>query len=278
MINNKTQLNLVIGNPLDHTKSPILHNLIYRALNCNAVLLAHATNDLPTTMSALKTFSVALTAVTMPYKEAILPYLDCISPEVKELHAANTIIRHNEKLTGYNTDIDGIAYALRNITLPNKNVLIIGAGGASRAAAYYLKKNNATILWLNRTPQHLLPLIEKFGGTIADLKQLDSYPIDIIINTTPLGMFPHINVSPLPNYYFKADQIIFDMVYNPLETLLIQNAKEKNAICISGIDMFIGQGIKQIELWLNKPIMTPDLIDSVKKELCSSLNKPMELI
>lgn len=267
MINNKSRLNMVIGNPLAHTQSPILHNTAYKILNCNAIMLAHQTSNLSSTIQALKTLSVGLIAVTMPYKKDILQYLDNMSDEVKQLKSANTIIYHDGKLSGYNTDINGVAYALRNINLENKNVLIIGAGGASHAAAYHLKENKANLLWLNRTPQHALALIEIFGGKMVNINQLDDMHIDIIINTTPLGMFPDSNVSPLPTYQFGSGQILFDMVYNPIDTMLLKQAKSQGATCISGLDMFIGQGLKQIELWLNESIVTTKIIALIKTEL-----------
>jgi shikimate dehydrogenase len=234
-------------------------------------MLAHVIQHLPSTMNALRTLSVGLVAVTMPYKNAILPYLDSLSMEIDTVQAVNTVICREGKLTGYNTDIDGIAYALRHVALADKRVLLIGAGGAACAAAYYLKKNQAELLWLNRTVEHVFPLIEKFGGTLlnaADLKQVD---IDIIINTTPLGMFPHLEHSALPHYHFNQNQIVFDMIYNPHETLLLKQAKSQGAVCISGLEMFVGQGLKQIELWLNKSILTSALVDLVKNKINQSL-------
>ena len=258
---------MVIGDSLHHTQSPILHNSIYKFLHCNAIMLAHSTQNLSATIQALKTLSVGLIAVTMPFKEAILPYVDQLSEEVKEIKSANTIIRRHNKLVAYNTDINGVAYALRTIRLANKNALIIGAGGAAHAAAYYLKKNNATLLWLNRTPQRSHASIKIFGGSMINIEHIDALPIDIIINTTPLGMFPDIEHSPLPTYQFRSGQTVFDMVYNPIDTLLIKKARSQGALCISGLEMFIGQGIKQIELWLNTSIANSEMTVLLKSTL-----------
>jgi shikimate dehydrogenase len=267
MINSKTQLNMVIGNPLTHTQSPLLHNMVYSMLNCNAVLLAHATDNLSLTMQALKTLRTGLIAVTIPFKSDILRFLDNISSEVEILKVANTVICRNEKLFGYNTDIDGIAYALRDVTLDHKTVLILGAGGASQPLAFFLKKNNANILWLNRTKDKVIPLIDQWGGQCVDHETIQSEDIHLIVNTTPLGMFPEIHHSPLPHYSFRSDQTVFDMVYNPLETTLLKKARNAGATCISGIDMFIVQGLRQIELWQNKSIVTPELIDKIRLTL-----------
>ncbi|MCX7121867.1 MAG: shikimate dehydrogenase [Gammaproteobacteria bacterium] len=270
MIDAKTQLNLVIGYPLHHTQSPLLHNTIYGILNYNLIMLAHETSDLLLTIQSIKTLSMGLVAVTMPYKKEIIAYLDDIDDVAKKLNSVNTLIFRDNKLFGYNTDIDGIAYSLRNTPLFNKNVLIIGAGGAAHAVAYYLNRNHANLLWVNRTSNHILPLINLFGGEEADINFLDKLQIDVIINTTSVGMFPDNNSSPLPHYHFKSSQTVFDMVYNPIKTKFIENAKLKGARCISGLDMFVVQGLKQIELLINKRISSPELVELLKKTLTQS--------
>src|ERR1700722_8159736 len=155
MITAKTRLNMVIGYPLTHSQSPLLHNLIYQALNIDAVLLAFAHTNIQALIETIKTLSVSLTAVTMPFKQKILDFIDpnnC-SDEVMHLSAANTLIQRDEKLYAYNTDIAGITYALRTIPLKNKRVLILGAGGAARAAGYVLKNQQAQLFWHNRTAE-----------------------------------------------------------------------------------------------------------------------------
>ena len=267
LANNKTLLNLVIGYPLTHTQSPPLHGIVYELLGINAVLLVAPHSELGSLVQAIKTLSVGYFCVTMPYKESILEYLDEISDEVKALKSANTIICREGKLLGYNSDIDGIAYALRHVSLANKNILLLGAGGGARAAAYVLKNNGANILWLNRTPHHAEALAKIFGGQIIDANQLDTLPVDVIINTTPVGMYPHTDQSPLKNYPFHAKQIIFDMIYNPIDTLLIQQAQSFGAQCISGINMFIAQGLRQIELWCGQNIACDTLHEKIKEQL-----------
>lgn len=270
MIHHDTQLNMIIGNPLTHTQSPLLHNTVYRLLNCNAIMLPHTSHDLFSSIAALKTLSVGLIAITMPFKKTILDYIDISSVEVNTLKAANTVINREGKLYGFNTDIAGIAYALRHINLANKNILIVGAGGAAHAAAYYLAENNANLFWLNRSPERAITAIQLFGGSIVHVNQLNALAIDIIINTTPVGMFPDIAHSPLPVYQFNSQQIIFDMVYNPVDTLLIKTARKQGAHCINGLEMFIGQGLKQIELWLAKPIAQEHIIHLIKTQLTQS--------
>lgn len=253
--NKNTVLNMVIGNPLDHTKSPFLHNTIYRKLKLNALLLAFPHKNVAALIHAIKTLSIELTAVTMPHKESIVKHLDYCSSEVRVLKAANTVIQIHQKLYGYNTDVYGIEYALRKISLKNKNVLIIGAGGAARAASYVINKHKGNLYLFNRTPRKAMSLAKLFKGTVV--KNITDVVIDIIINTTPIGMKsskpnPQKQQSPLPHYSFNKNQVVFDMIYNPTHTPLLKRAKKMGARTISGIEMFNAQGRRQIELWLEK--------------------------
>jgi len=266
-ITNKTQLNLLIGAPLEHSQSPVLHEACYQQLGINAVLLASPPcSQFKSLIQTIKTLAVKLTAVTAPYKEKVIKYLDQCSFEVSQLQAANTIIQRDGKLCGYNTDIDGISFALRHITLHKKQALIIGAGGAACAIAYFLKKNHAKLFWINRTRKKASVLAKKFGGRVIYHDELSDLPIDIIINTTPVGLHPNSKVSPLPHYLFHKKQVVFDLVYNPLVTPLLKQAKKQQAKIISGLDMFIGQGLKQIEL-LTDEVFTPTNIHALKKIL-----------
>lgn len=272
-VNQNTKLNLVIGHPLTHTQSPLLHNTIYQNLKINAVLLAISNHDLSSLVKSIKALSVELTAVTMPYKETILNYLDDYSPEVKTLRAANTIIQKNGQLFGYNTDIHGILYAFRDIDLKSKTVLVLGAGGAARSMGYVLQQNNAHIYWMNRTPKKAEILAEQFGGAIIQQSYLHTIFPDIIVNTTPLGMYLNTKESPLPGFQFNPQQIVFDMVYNPIDTALLKLAKEQNAKIISGLEMFIGQGLAQIELWTGQKIQTNQMLSKIEI-LLKSVNRP----
>jgi shikimate dehydrogenase len=266
-VTSETKLNMVIGYPLEHSQSPLLHNAVYQLLGMNTVLLAQPHMQLESLIQTIKTLSVELTAVTLPYKEKVIKYLDQCSPEVKKLQAVNTLIQRDGKLYGYNTDIDGIAYALRDITIRGKHVLVIGAGGAARAMGHYLKKNQANIFWLNRTREKVIFLAKEFGGDVACHDELKVMDIDIIINATPIGLHPHVDASPLPDYAFNVHQVVFDMVYHPVMTQLLKQAKKNQAKIISGLDMFIGQGLKQIELLTSKSIHTPLMIAKLKKIL-----------
>ncbi len=258
---------MVIGYPLEHSQSPMLHTFSYQLLDINAILLAQPRLlPLKSLITVIKTLGIRLTAVTSPFKEKVINYLDHCSDEVNELQATNTIIQLDGKLYGYNTDIDGINFALRHTAISNKKVLIIGTGGAARAVAYFLKKNHAQIFWINRTSKKATVLAKKFGGNVVTRNELDGLSIDIIINTTPIGSYPNGDTSPLPEYVFNPKQVVFDMVYNPLMTPLLKQAKKQRANIISGLDMFIGQGLKQIELLIGQ-YPTPTMSEKLRRIL-----------
>jgi len=267
LITNQTKLNMVIGYPLMHTKSPLFHNTVYKALNINAVLLAFSHESVSSLIASIKTLSVGLTAVTMPFKEAVLPYLDVRNPEVDALKAVNTLIQAEGQLKGFNTDVDGIKFALRDVSVHSKNILLIGAGGAARAAAYLLKEKKANIFLYNRTVERAEKLSKEFGGELLNNSEVEKQVFDVIIHTTPLGMYPNQEKTPLPQYPFQKNQVVFDMVYNPIHTKLLIDAKKKGAKIISGLEMFIGQGLRQIELWTQQTIIDDNLLKKIKTVL-----------
>ena len=285
-----TQLNAVIGYPLSHSRSPKLHNPVYKLLKLNAVLSPISNPDIKKLVSDIRTLPIHLTAVTMPHKQSIMPLLDSVDAAAKKVGAANTVINKNGKLHGYNTDVTGIEYALRDTPLKDRNVLLVGAGGAANAVAYVVKKGGGNLLYLNRTKEKAEELRKRFGGIVlspestppqsSPLKRgggkrkegrLSPKGIDIIINATPLGMYPKIDEIPILPELLDTHQTVFDLVYNPVQTKLLKLAKKKGAKIISGLDMFAVQGLRQIELWTGKKIIEKKLVERVKKEILNDL-------
>ena len=151
--------------------------------------------------------------------------------------------------------------------LRNKNVLLIGAGGAASAVAYVVKNKRGKCMHADRTLGRAKNLQKKFGGKVVQIKKLSPQDIDIIINATPVGMHPDVKNSSVPAGLIARHQSVFDLVYNPVETKLIKLARQKGAKTISGIDMFVAQGVRQTELWTGKKIITPQLIKRLKKKI-----------
>ena len=177
------QLNMVIGYPLSHSQSVLLHNTVYQHVGMNSIMLAQPHPELKALIQAIKTLSVELTAVTMPFKEEVFQYLKDCSPEVNILKTANTLIQRNGQLYGYNTDIAGIAFAFSGVNLHGKQVLVMGAGGAARVMGYFLKINKAKIIWMNRNPKKATALAEEFGGVVIISDKLSMTDASSFVNT-----------------------------------------------------------------------------------------------
>jgi len=261
------KINMVMGNPISQSKSPLLHGQIYKLLKLYAVTVPVADSDVKKLVSKIRNESIGLTAVTMPFKKSVIPLLDRIDKVARKVKAINTIINKNGKLSGYNTDIDGVRYALRKLRLQNKRVLLLGAGGAGYAVAYVVRERGGKLFYLNRNVQESLVIQKIFQGRIAKVGELSAGDIDVIINATPVGMFPDVQSLSAPDKIIDKNKVVFDVVYSPLETKLLKVAKQRGAKTISGIDMFLAQGIKQIELWTGKNIINSSLVSRLKKLL-----------
>ncbi len=242
-------MNAVIGFPLEHSLSPVLHAEIYRILGIDSELIKDEDDDVCDLVERIKQKPYELIAVTMPHKQAIIELLDEVDDEAREIGSVNTVVNRNGVLYGYNTDISGIEYALGSTEIKNQNVLVVGAGGVARAVMHVVKKLGGNILCANRTIEKAEKLVGEFGGEVVLIESLESEDINVIINTTSIGMYPDLNESVVPQEFITEKHTVFDIVYNPIETRLVQQAKAVGAKTISGIDMFISQGVRQVELW-----------------------------
>ena len=259
-ITGKTKMCIIIGDPAEHSLSPAMHNAAYEALKIDDQFVYTAADvkikDVKKVVDAVRAMGIRGLTCTMPHKVEVMQYLDEVDPVAKKIGAVNTVVHCKGKLTGYNTDWLGVITPLKMITqstLKNKRAAIIGAGGAARAMMYGLTIKEAKVKIFNRTIKKAQELAAEFGceaGGLDDLAELHEY--DIILNSTSIGMEEHINESPVPIEYLNNKQIVFDAVYIPYETKLLQEAKSKGAQVIHGIDMLLYQGTAQFELYTNQ--------------------------
>lgn len=249
---NATIINGVTGFPLGHTLSPQLHGKIYEMLGLNAVMKAFPAQDIQEVLQVMRAQPLELLAVTLPHKQEVMKYLDDVDEEAKIIGAVNTVVNRGGKLYGYNTDIAGISEALSPFQLKGENCLILGAGGVARPVAHYLKKCGANIFCFNRTREKADELMKEFGGiTVSNIEsQPENYKL--LVNATPVGMYPNISVSPFPEKLLNASKIVFDLIYNPHETKLLSDAKKRGALSISGLTMFLEQACEQVRIWSGK--------------------------
>lgn len=252
----KTKFFIIIGDPVDHSLSPAMHNAAYKHLGIDDRFVYLGSNVKITdvgkvveSMRAMENFS-GLTC-TIPHKIEVLKYLDWIDPIAKKIGAVNSVIKDNGVLKGYNTDWLGAIIPLEKITkIKNKKIAVLGAGGAARALIYGLKLKGAIITIFNRTLINAQKLASEFDCNFSDLdhqKNLESK--DIIINATPVGMKPLDDKIPILAEHLKDSQIVFDIVYIPFETRLLKEAKKRKARIIHGIEMLLHQGTAQFELY-----------------------------
>jgi len=279
----------IIGYPLSHTLSPSMHNFIYQKLGIDIEYKKWdiSPNNLKFHIEKINNENFIGANITVPFKEKIVPLLDEIRNEAKFTGAVNTIVKNNNKLIGYNTDVYGIEQTL-DIKLKNdviNNAVIFGAGGAAKAAFFVLLQrglNNLTIV--NRTKSNALKMISKFNNvncdqtiiTLNEKSQIKSACLsaDLIINTTILGMknSGYEDISPIDSTFIDSNSVIFDMVYNPTKTPLIKIALERNANIIEGLNMLVYQAIKSIELWTGIRPSFDDMYSKCKEILEGKLN------
>ncbi len=245
----KTELYCVFGNPVSHSKSPIIHNALFKQNKINAIYLAFNINDIKVGVQAVRELNIKGVSVTIPFKEKIIAFLDDIDSRAKEIGAVNTIVNQNGKLKGYNTDWAGSVKPLKKYNVKNKKVGLIGAGGSAHAVAYGIKKSFGKLTIINRTRKNGEKLASLFNADFILMDRVNNENFDILINTTPLGMSPDIKSTPFLKQYLNKDTIVMDIVYNPVETQLIKDARNIGCKTIDGISMFINQGALQFQLW-----------------------------
>jgi 3-dehydroquinate dehydratase/shikimate dehydrogenase len=240
-----------IGNPISESKGQIIHNALFQENKLNNIYLNFQVDDLE---EFIKNFSslVSGLAVTMPHKQKIIAYLDEIDPVAKKIKAVNTVLNKNGKLTGYNTDITGAIKAIEAKTeIKNKNVTIIGAGGAARAIAVGILEKHGKLTILNRTVEKAEKLAKELNCNFGSLQNFDKIKTDILINSTSVGMHPNVDETPIGTTSTK-NIVVFDVVYNPQKTKLLKEAEKNNCTIISGIEMFINQAAEQFKIWTGK--------------------------
>ena len=253
----------VAGDPIEHSLSPVIMNTALRRENVNGVYLALHAKTLKDLIYCAREIPLHGLSITMPYKQAILAHLDNTDAHTAKIGACNTVVRGQEgKLYGFNTDIAGVIRPLeQRITIENAKVLVLGAGGAARAAVFGLKERGAEVWILNRTSakgQKLARQAKAHSIKRADLRKV---AFDVIINATPVGM-GNTRDCPLKDAEIQA-RVVFDIVYDPVETHLLQIARAKGIAVIPGIEMFVQQAARQFEIWTGKPAPAGDMLRAV---------------
>lgn len=266
VVNGKTEVYAIIGDPVEHSLSPIMHNAAFNKLGLNLVYVAFTvtSTELKDSVLGVKSLGLKGLNVTMPHKSAVIHYLDEVDLSVKSIGAVNTILCNHGRLIGYNTDGTGAMIALQEngVDFEEKKMVILGAGGAAKAIAYQATQDVGELVILNRTAGKAKKLAEMLKGLGAKVKagtlSLDNLndelsTTNILVNATSAGMYPNIESSPVPSGLLHSDLCVMDIIYKPLETKLLKDAKSAGAKVVSGLEMLLYQGAIAFEIWTNYP-------------------------
>lgn len=249
----------VIGDPIDHSLSPNIHNAAFRKLDLDCTYIAYRIpkGELEEGLESLKKIKISGFNVTIPHKIEIMKYLNKVDEDCSLIGASNTVSNNDGELKGYNTDMDGFLEPIKrkNIAIKDTNVLLFGAGGAARAiVAGFAKEKVKSITIVNRTKQNAMSLaqfahkigldanatsLDELGNSVSDYK--------FIINATSIGL--KNEKTPLPTETLDKDSIVYDIVYMPMNTDLIKKAKQRGATVIYGYEMLLGQATRSFEIW-----------------------------
>jgi 3-dehydroquinate dehydratase / shikimate dehydrogenase len=283
LLNKDTDIYALLGDPVDKSAGHIVHNRAFEFLEKNAVYvkLKVKPDELPEFFKQIKSLPFKGFSITMPLKQAVIPFLNTIDPNALMIKSVNTIVINKGRLTGYNTDAEGALDAIEdNYCVANKKVVILGTGGAGRAIGYEAIQRHAQVIFLSRSVEKAHELAREmkcsgYGLSEVDLKALD---YDVLINTTPIGMSGQDETLPVPEEGLIAQRLVMDTVYNPVHTPLLKKAKALNCTPVFGYDMFINQAVLQLQLWLGnlsnlqemKDVYREEFVNRILRESCSN--------
>jgi len=253
MPDTRTALYCVLGDPIAHSLSPAMHQRAFAHLNVNATYLAFRVIDLPSAIAGIRALGIKGASITLPHKTRVIELLDAIDPLAADIGAVNTIINERGRLIGKNSDSAGAIDALAAQTaLEDKSVLVVGAGGTARAVGFGIHERGGRITVTNRTAAAGERLAADLEGMFLPDSKLVKEQFDILINTTPVGMHPHTEASPVQTDILQPGMVVMDIVYNPVQTQLLQEAARTGCKTVDGLAMFVNQGARQFEWWTGK--------------------------
>jgi len=275
-ITGETKLVGLIGWPVGHSLSPAMHNSAFAALSLNwrYAPLPVRPERLGEAVAGLRALGFVGTNVTVPHKEAVMSYLDEVTPEAQAIGAVNTIVVSEGKLIGHNTDWRGFLTALSEggFDPHGKRAVVLGAGGAARAVVYALAQAGAQVAVLNRTLARAQALVQGFSPLFSSLPltpqtvEMQTAETHLLVNTTPVGLWPEVDRSPWPeDLAFPGHLTVFDLVYNPRQTKLLRQVRSAGAKVIGGLGMLVHQGAAAFELWTGEKAPAETMYEAASK-------------
>ncbi|MFZ5573007.1 MAG: shikimate dehydrogenase [Thermodesulfobacteriota bacterium] len=251
--NTKTTLFGVIGDPVSHSMSPIMHNRAFAETGFNGAYLAFQVTDVAAAIAGMRSLGIGGFSVTIPHKINVMKYIDRIDDMAAKIGAVNTVVNRNGILCGYNTDCLGAIHALREKTaIDGKKVLLLGAGGAARAIGYGIQSQGGLLRIVNILEDEGRNLAGELGVAYHHLSEFHGLDYDILINSTPVGMSPDVADMPVRAEDLRPEKVVMDIIYNPLNTRLLMEAQKKGCLVVDGANMFVYQGAAQFEMWTGR--------------------------
>ncbi len=285
VISGKTRLCGIIGDPIEHSMSPAMHNAAFKELGIDYVYLPFRVKkeDVGKAIAGMRALNIKGLNVTIPHKVAVLQFLDKLDPLAEKIGAVNTIVNDDGVLSGYNTDAAGFLQALleKGFEPERKRTVILGAGGASRAVSFILADRGAQLVILNRRLEldwaiELASRISQIFGKKVDALELNRENMaraldkaDILVNATSVGMSPDTDQTPVNIELLRPDLVVYDIVYNPIKTKLLREAETAGAKTIPGVDMLVWQGVLAFEKWTGQKAP----VELMKREAIKLLEK-----
>ncbi len=256
-LNSDTLLFAVLGDPVSHSLGPVMHNTAFDETGYNGVYLAFRVKDIGKAVTGIKALGIKGASITIPHKLSVIDFLDELDDTAEKIGAVNTLVNRDGVLTGYNSDGTGAVKALFEKTaIKDKNVVVLGAGGAARAIGFGVLAEGGRVTIINRTPSNGERLAKAIGADFQPISELNKIDCHILINTTPVGMLPAVDAMPVRKQDLNNTMVVMDIVYNPLKTRLLRTAETIGCRIINGVSMFVYQGAFQFELWTgtNAPV------------------------
>lgn len=278
-INSETQVFGVLGDPVAHSLSPVIHNAAFEAAGINAVYLPIRIfkRRLKESLEALDWLDIRGYSVTIPHKEGVLEKANVVDDAAQEIGAANTLFRtENDQWQAANTDYEAALTSMKNglkargddnPSLAGKKVLMLGAGGAARAIGWAMVKSGALLTITNRSVERAKELAADLECQFCLWEHRATGYADILINCTPVGMHPNVDDSPFKDSWFREGMVVFDTVYTPENTLLIKQAKERHCHAISGLEMFVRQGAAQFQRFIGQPPPLEAMLKALRRAI-----------
>ena len=243
----------ILGKPVAQSMSPLMHNAAFRFLGIDAIYLPFEVKDLQGAVAGMRALQIRGASVTHPFKTKIIGLIDRIDVTAEKIGAVNTLVLEGDSIRGTNTDWAGAVRCIEGLLpIKDNHFVVVGAGGAARAAVYGITREGGKVTLVNRAREKGLALAEAFGLPFVSLAEIENVSGDCLVNTTPVGMYPKADEMPVPRSVLSRYRAVVDVIYNPFKTRLLGEAAAAGCLVANGFDMFVFQGVEQFRIWTGK--------------------------